>query len=332
MPSKTDGFIRLILTMPFVQHAEKQGLDTRSALKALGLSQDMLRDPETAVHAEIVYGLCNELAEMASDPFFGCRVAEQFEIADWPPFVEAGRNSRTLGEFLCNLLMHVPQEASSVRHALTIEADCATYAVKRMIKTQNQPVQVEGFGAALNLRLLQSAGIDEWDPGELRLYTQFPEAVPRDYMGVKAIKSDERQMAIRFPPTWLHAPLGLDFAKRRGTRPNADLDLSIVAAVHSAARPLLANRELGANEIASRLGLGTKQLAAALRMNKTTAAREIKELRVDVAKTALLESEQTVADIGKSLGYADQSHFTRFFRSQTNMSPRDFRNGRQAKG
>ncbi|MGB1389405.1 MAG: helix-turn-helix domain-containing protein [Paracoccaceae bacterium] len=35
--------------------------------------------------------------------------------------------------------------------------------------------------------------------------------------------------------------------------------------------------------------------------------------------------ENTAAEIGVKLGYADRAHFTRFFKSQTGMTPSAFR-------
>ncbi|UWQ89501.1 AraC family transcriptional regulator [Rhodobacteraceae bacterium M382] len=331
MPLSTDGFIRLALVMPLVQHAENQHVDVRPAFESLGLSKDMLRDPKMAVHAEVFYGLVNDLAVLVGDPYFGCHVAEQFDFANWPPIAEAGRNSRTVGEFLCSLVMQVPQESSSVRHALTIEADCATYSVTRLVKTQNQPLQIEGFGAALYLRLIQGATSDAWDPAKVRVYTPFPQAVPRGHMGIRLIKTDGPGLEIKFPSAWLHAGLGLKTAIGYENGSTKDPDLSIVAALRSAARPLLMNRELGAEDVAQKLGLDRKRMEAALRMQNTTAARELKKLRIELAKAALSDNQQTIGMIGRSLGYADQSHFTRFFKSQAGVSPSDFRRKVKAK-
>ncbi|WP_425045217.1 helix-turn-helix domain-containing protein [Primorskyibacter sp. S87] len=325
MTQGADGFIRVMLVLPFIRYVEQQGKSTKLVLKAMGLDVRMLQDPEATVHAEIVYGLCNALADLAGEPHLGCRIGEQLDLSRWSPVAEAARQSRTVGEFLCSYLMRIPQESSAVRHALTIEANRTTYTVRRLIDTRNPPIQVDGFGMSLHLRLLRMAVGDGWTPEHAMVETAFPEAVPRRYMDVRIARTENRELALSFPTGWLHAPLELDVALDTLPKKDSEPDLSIVAALRSAALPLLDNRSVGLHDLSEALGLQPKSLEAALRFHKTTVAREVKGLRIELAKEALVNTSQTVAEIGRSLGYEDQSHFARFFRSQTGFSPQQFR-------
>lgn len=326
MAQSSDGFIRVALVLPFVQTIERQGLNVTPALKAMGLTARMLRDPSATVHAEIIYGLCNALADLAKAPYLGCQVGEQFDLTNWSPVADAAPASRTVGEFLCRYLMRVPNETSSVRHSLTIHADRATYTVKRLINTRNPPRQVDGFGIAMHLRLFHMAVGSGWASEQVMIETAFPEVVPRGYMGVRFARTEARDLALSFPTSWLHTPLELGVIPEKRPESDAEPDLSIVAALRSAATPLLATNNVGTQDLSKALGLEPKSLEAALRQRKTTVAREFKALRTDIAKAALSETSRTVAEIGRSLGYEDQSHFARFFRSQTGLSPLQFRN------
>ncbi len=325
MKQGSDGFIRVILVLPFVRYVEQQGKNAAPILKSMGLDTQMMQNPKATVHAEIVYGLCNALADLAETPHLGCQIGEKLDLSRWSPVAEAARQSRTVGEFLSNFLMRVPQETSAVRHTLTIEASRVTYTVKRLTQTQNPPVQIDGFGIALNLRLLHMAVGEGWFPEHVMFETAFPESVPRGYMGVRIARTETTDLAMSFPPEWLQFPLEIDVAPEALPKQYSEPDLSIIAALRSAAMPLMDNRSVGLHELSDALGLQPKSLEAALRIHKTTVSREIKGLRIDLAKEALANSSQTVSEIGRSLGYADQSHFARFFRSQTNQSPQQFR-------
>jgi AraC-like DNA-binding protein len=50
------------------------------------------------------------------------------------------------------------------------------------------------------------------------------------------------------------------------------------------------------------------------------------QARIERAKELLLESDQAVADVAATLGFADQSHFSNVFRRHTSITPRAFRN------
>lgn len=325
MPRTQDGFIRLVLVQPFVEHIERSGADPRPALATLGLSKQMLRNPNATVHAEIIYGLCNALAEQAEIPHLGCEVGQQFDLSIWPPIAAAAKASGKVGGFLANYLMQVPQESSSVKHTLIVEADRASYGVSRLVRTENPPRQVDGFGIAMHLRLLKTAMGPTWMAQDVLVETAYPEAVPRGFMGVRLARVENPTLTISFPPEWLKTDLKLR-AKAETSPPATDEpDMSIVAALRSAARPLLWKGKLTSQDLARALGLGQRRLEAALRLHRTTPAREVKRLKIEVAQEALADDELSIGDVGLRLGYADQSHFARFFRSQTGQSPQEFR-------
>lgn len=332
MPRTHDGFIRLILAQPFVEHVEHRGIEPRPALTKLGLSKRMLQDPNATVHAEIIYGLCNALADLSDLPHLGCEVAQHFDLTTWPPVAAAAQKSDTVGGFFINYLMQVPQESSSVKHALQIDADRATYSVHRLVPTQNPPRQVDGFGIALHLRLLKAAMGPAWMPQEVLVETAYPKSVPRGFMGARLARTESATLTFSFPSEWLNSQL--TFEAKPGAHVNAvaEPDMSIVSALRAAARPLLWKDKLTSQDIAASLGLSPRRLESALKLHQTTPAREVKRLKIELAQQALADPKQSVAEIGLSLGYADQSHFARFFRSQTGQSPLEFRRARKSPG
>ena len=51
-----------------------------------------------------------------------------------------------------------------------------------------------------------------------------------------------------------------------------------------------------------------------------------KRLKIERAKILLLEGEESILDIAMRLGFYDQSHFTKVFKSYTGKAPSDYRN------
>ena len=60
---------------------------------------------------------------------------------------------------------------------------------------------------------------------------------------------------------------------------------------------------------------------------RTTPHRYVTGLRVEAAKRRLKNDAASIIDIGLSLGFADQSHFTDVFRRATGCTPYQFRQG-----
>ncbi len=325
MKTKADGFIRLQLALPFVQRVRDMGKDPAPALKALALDEKMMNDPTATVHAEIVYGLTNALAEVASDPYLGCHVAESTDVTQWPPAAEAMRDAKTVGEVLIRFVTLVPQSSSAVSYAVGVEDTQAIFSARQLIRTSNKPVQTHGFGIAVYVQFLKVLVGDNWDARRVFIRAQHPESVPNFYQGLRIRRIEGPEYAMVFPTAWLLDEVSITAKSPAVPEPEVVPDLSIVAALRNAARPLLANRALGANEVAAALGLSANRLQAALRLHGTTVPRELKRLRVDAAREALAEGDAPVSDIARDLGYHDQSHFTRFFRSQVGETPSSIR-------
>ncbi len=325
MKTQADGFIRLQLALPFLQRVRDMGRDPTPALKALGLDEKTMNDPAATVHAEIVYGLTNALAEIAADPHLGCHVAESIDVTKWPPAAEAMRSAKTVGEVLTRFVTLVPQSSSAVSYAVRIEDTQAVFSARQLIRTANKPIQTHGFGVALYIQFLRVLVGENWDARRVFIQTRHPESVPNFYQGIRIRRVEGSEYAMVFPTAWLLSEVAAPVEPPTASEVETTPDLSIIAALRNAARPLLASRALGADEIAAALGLSAHKLQAALRLHGTTVPRELKRLRVDAAREALAEGDTPVSDIARDLGYHDQSHFTRFFRGQTGMSPTAFR-------
>ena len=78
-----------------------------------------------------------------------------------------------------------------------------------------------------------------------------------------------------------------------------------------------------------RLGLTAKALTMRLTRATSQSPRDyIMERTILEAKRQLVESQDSIAEIGYQLGFEDPNYFTRFFREKSGLSPTDFRNQR----
>ena len=64
------------------------------------------------------------------------------------------------------------------------------------------------------------------------------------------------------------------------------------------------------------------------RATGVTAGHMIRQRVLTEAKRQLVFTNQAIHEIAYDLSFSDPSHFTRFFRKQTGMTPQAFRDGR----
>ncbi|RLK02592.1 AraC family transcriptional regulator [Ruegeria conchae] len=323
----SEGFIRLSLAAPFLQYLTERKINPQSALDQVGLKAELLSDPSVFVHSELVYGLVNTFSELSGDRYLGLHVGETFDLQGWPPFAQALQSTTSLFEFFARFVGLVPQESNSVRHSLVIEADRATYRIERQQEPTVPPVQVTAFGAAIYVRLLQTVVGDSWNPSRVRWESRYITGLPINYKGIEVGLGPDSGMQISFPVEWLFLLHVSEGSTKPLASPRQDEEVTVVAALRSVLRDKLDETDLGSERVAGLLGIQPDRFLKALQQQSTTLPREIKRLRVDVAKKHLREDKMTIAEIGLMLGYSDKSHFTRFFRGQTGMTPTKFRLG-----
>lgn len=322
--------MRLSLVAPFVAYLRDREVKPDRALASLGVSEASIEDPKIFVHAELVYGLLNAFSDIAGDPYLGVRVGEVHDFSQWPPFAEAANRSRTLAEFFAAFIQLVPKEANSVDHSLIIGAEHATYRVSRLIEAAIAPVQVTGFGCAHYVRLLRAVTGDAWDASQVVFESRHIAGVPPGYAGIETRASSDPGMLLSFPVEWVFRDIRLDLQTARHP-PSAPLqEVTVVAALRSAVSRHLDAPDLGVAAVADILGLEPAHLVRALRQADTTLPREVKRLKIEAAQAKLRYGDDAIGEIAASLGYRHHAHFTRFFMSQTGVSPSTYR--RQARG
>jgi AraC-like DNA-binding protein len=78
-------------------------------------------------------------------------------------------------------------------------------------------------------------------------------------------------------------------------------------------------------EVASAVSTSARTLQRRLRGAGLTYAGLVQQARCEAASQMLLESDRSVSDVARTLGYSDPAHFTRAFHRWTGLAPREFR-------
>lgn len=114
-------------------------------------------------------------------------------------------------------------------------------------------------------------------------------------------------------------------AKRIVRLSNNDEDSRLLAGLRGESM-----QDLSVAERAARLGVEPWQLRRVVRRSAgCTPSEFVHRTRVNRAKTLLAETDLTVTEIARSVGFGDPAYFSRHFRARVGMSPSAFRSQQQ---
>ena len=325
----SDPFIRVATVLPFIDFLKERRLDVNGPLQRFGLTEQLLRDTGRVVHAEVVYGLMNELSITANDRYLGIHVGEEVRLNDWLFNREAFGDDASLGTTLISMVQRTPNYGSSVQHEFVVGSESSEYRVVRPFHTVNEPAQSDGLGVALRVKLFDQLE-GGWDPGRVAVKTQFPSAVPEDYRGVRVGLADAAFLSVEFPTEWCHRRLAVPLSTAPHNVPDP-VPPSLRSALEGVLPALLTEHspELKVR-VAQTLGLSLPDIENALRRQSTSLAQEIRRVRLHLAKQELARSTTPISEVAYQLGFSDAANFTRFFKNDAGLTPRAYRKEQQS--
>ncbi len=83
---------------------------------------------------------------------------------------------------------------------------------------------------------------------------------------------------------------------------------------------------------AARLGTSPRSLQRQLELQEITYSDVVDEVRYEIARTLLVNTDLGIAGVGATLGYRDPSSFSRAFMRWSGTCPRDYRGSHAARG
>lgn len=171
----------------------------------------------------------------------------------------------------------------------------------------------------------------EWKASEVI----FAKAQPADRLPYRRqfqapLRFNQDHCAVRFPMRWLDRPV----ARADMSRPEVPPALAVEAAevdlvhlTHRHLRLLLLDGKNSGDHLAKKLSLHRRTLNRRLKDQGTTFQQILDEVRFEVARQLLGNTEMPIPDIATALCYSEVSAFTHAFRRWTGTSPHRWRTG-----
>jgi AraC-like DNA-binding protein len=311
------------------------GADPERVLADAGLARDALDDPEHRIPFAAATALLARCAQATGCAHFGVLAGAEWHLADIGLPGQLARHSATLDEGLRTLVVYLRLNNQGAAAYLRTTAATAEigYAVFHPALTELAVTYDVVVASAINQvrELLADAS---WRPSEVLL----PRSVPADQRPYlerfgAPVRFNADRAALRFRAAELRRRLpDADAVRRAALIRDADARLGerFLLRVYAALRTLMMEGVVRSDLVAANLAMHKRTLARRLTEDGTTFQRVLDEVRFDVARQLLGETERAVADVAAALGYAEPSVFTRSFRRWSGQSPAEWRRNARA--
>ena len=334
------GFVSAVGMRAYLAAARAAGVDSAGALTAAGIDAGIAARPDAHVPGDRFQALIAELAERSGDPLFGLHASEHMPQDVFNVLGYIGLSASTLLEALAKVARYEKRIGDLGRVETRLRGNESR--ILWHCHFTHQPVRRHLVEAVFAGWLVYTRWLAD-DPALIPERVWFEHAGPTDPRQAQEYQRlfgcpvelnqpysaliGDRDMLARPPrraePQQL-APLEDHAARHLETLGIAtSLSLRVRHHLQAALGGPLPDRD----QVAQALRLNTRTLHRHL-VAEGTGWREILDsVRLERAKTRLLESRCPQAEIAADLGYADIRCFQRSFKRHTGVTPGQYRRG-----
>ena len=329
LPSATGTLTRLAYA-----RAKEAGINVEPLLAKVCLSVEQIQDRTTRLRVQSQIAFIELVAEALQDPFLGFRLGRDFDLREigmlhyvigsceflGDALRSAVRYSRILNEGVALRFSegddiaigfdYVGVARRSDRHQIESWMTTLVRAIRETTGRRIQPTRVKlthrrnedctEFNAFLGVEAQFGADVDE---------IAFPAAIKE----IRLVSADPYLNDILV--TYSEEALAL---RRKATGP-------LRLAVENAVTPLLPHGRAQLGDVARRLGMGQRTLARRLAAEGTSFNEVVNDLKFDLAKRYIADSNLSISEVAWLLGYQEVSAFTHAFRRWSGTTPRQAR-------
>jgi AraC-like DNA-binding protein len=330
-PTELTGLARLPLILSYM--AEEHGIDRGEYLRAAGISEDELRDPDARVPLFKIWSAWRILIDRVPDAALGIHFGEATVMRRFGLVGYAMYYSRTLLEALQRLARYSRIVSESLRYELTLEDDRGLITIQGSPRFDalRHPIDARLAGVVAGARRITRSDVS---PAEVHFPYPRPEDTSEHQRFFQAsLEFGRPQAMLVFRELDLKRPIHAaddtlagyldkfaeEIVRSLGERGTAtDKVRRAIWTELSGGQPTL-------QHIASVLGVSDRTLQRRLQQEGTSFAAVLDSLRREMAVHLLQDHSLAVYEVAFFLGYSEPSTFYRAFRRWQGTSPQEFR-------
>jgi AraC-like DNA-binding protein len=233
----------------------------------------------------------------------------------------------TLYQALQQLVSMVGSEASHLRLGIRERAHDIVFWTKYSVLRESPGyVSSQSYQLGVYLGLIRHFLGGQWVPPEIGFEHPASSGVVESLFPGARIRPGQQVGYLVVPRSFLHTPAP---GVNRENAGKADMviaeNLDFVEALRLLLRSYIADGYVAEQCMASMLDTSVRTLKRRLSERGLSYRSLLDEVRFDTAKEMLRRPGAKIIDVSRSVGFEDQSHFTRMFRRIGGLTPREFR-------
>jgi AraC-like DNA-binding protein len=335
-PNRTlpPGYIHLGVAKEIAPTLREFGLDPDPIIREVGLEPHLFEDGTNVIPHAALGQLLSLCVARTRCPHFGLLVGHRATILSLGLVGRLMQHSETVGDAWRALVAHLSIQNRGSVPGLLIRDDTALFTFSVYQAKVESVEQILDGSIAVSVNAMRALCGSEWSPSEVLL----PRAAPADLEPYRRhfrapVRFNEEVAALVFPARDL---------ERRIPRADALLRAMLEEQIKKLKGPSHSEfsddlrRLLRARITSTRCS--AEDMAEVLKMHRRTLNRRLQdsgmkyreianEIRFEIARQLLEETEVPLGQIAAALGYSEASAFTRAFRRWAGQTPSTWRGG-----
>jgi AraC-like DNA-binding protein len=326
------GYSHLGVSKEIAPTLREFGLDPAPLIRAAGLDPRLFDDGMSVISFAALGRLFTLCVARTNCPHFGLLVGQRATILSLGMVGRLMLHSDTVGDALRALVANLSLHDRAVVPSLTISDGTAllSFATYQAESTSTEQICDAALGVTVNiLRTLCGSG---WNPGEVLVSRAAPaDQAPYRHHFRAPVRFNQESASIVFPAHDLDLRIaGADPMMRVLLEDRIQqLKGAQGAAFSDDIRRLLRTRLTGhhcsADDIADLLAMHRRTLSRRLKGSGMGYRAITNEIRFEIARQLLQDTQVPLAQIAAALGYSEASAFTRAFRRWSGQTPTTWR-------
>lgn len=307
------------------------GADPDRIVRDAGLHPAVLSSPENRVSYAAIGSVLGQAAEQTGCDHLGLLAGRMFTLSSLGVLSALVRHADTVGRALDALTVHQHLNSEGGLAFLLRRGDYVDFGYAIYQTGAKGSAHLYDVALAAGMNVMSEIAGPRWKPYEVLLPRSRPVHAAQYRAFFKVMPAFDAELcALRFPASDLALPVaGADAdlyrqAERSARRAGAP---DFLQRVYRGLRVLMLDNRHSGDDLAQLLAMHRRTLNRRLKAQGTTFQRVLDDVRYEIARELLADTQVPLDDIAATLGYAAVTPFMRTFRRWSGTTPGRWRRG-----